>query len=54
MMMMIMIMEQSVESLPGVTEAFGENLPRCHIAHLKSHIIRPVLEPGPLGWEAGD
>jgi hypothetical protein len=39
MMMMMMIVEQSVEcELAGETEGLGENLPQCHFFHHKSHM----------------
>jgi hypothetical protein len=54
MMMMIMIVEQSVEcEFSGETEVLRKNLPQCHFVHHKSQMTRPGLEPGPLRWEPG-
>jgi hypothetical protein len=47
----IMIMEKSVEWLPGETEVLGENLTQCRFVHHKPHML-PVREPGPPRWEA--
>jgi hypothetical protein len=39
MMMMLMIVEQSVEcELAGETEVLGENVLQCHFVHQKSNI----------------
>jgi hypothetical protein len=36
----MMSVEQSVEcELAEKTEVLGENLPQCHFAHYKSHMI---------------
>jgi hypothetical protein len=48
----MMTVEQSVEwELAGETEVHGENLPQCHFAHHKSHMIWTELEHGPTLWE---
>jgi hypothetical protein len=40
--------------IAGETEVLKENLPQRHFVHLKSHMTRPGLEPGPPQWEASD
>jgi hypothetical protein len=37
----------------GKPEELGENLSQCHLAHHKSHMDWPGIEPGPPRWEAG-
>ena len=31
-----------------------KNLPQCHLAHHKSYMESPGMEPQPSGWQAGD
>jgi hypothetical protein len=50
----IVRMENYVEWMAGETEVLGENLPRRHFVHHKSHLTRPGFEPGPPRWEASD
>jgi hypothetical protein len=47
-------MEKLVESMAGEIEELGENLPRRHFVHHKSHLTRPGIETGPPLWEASD
>jgi hypothetical protein len=42
-------MENLVEWMAGETEVLGENLPRRHFVHNKSHLTRPGLNPGRRG-----
>jgi hypothetical protein len=50
----IVRMENLVKWMAGETVVFGENLPRRHFIHNKSHLTRPGIEPGPPRWEASD
>jgi hypothetical protein len=50
----IVRMEKLVEWMAGETELLGENLPRRHFVHHKSHLTRPGVEPGPPRWEASN
>jgi hypothetical protein len=47
----IVRMENLVEWMAGESEVLGENLPRRHFVHHKSHLTRPGTEPGPPRWE---
>jgi hypothetical protein len=47
-------MDNLVAWMAGETEVLGENLPRRHLVHQKSHLTRPGIEPGPPRWEASD
>jgi hypothetical protein len=42
----IVRMENLVEWMAGETEVLGENLPRRHFVHHKSHFARSGIEPG--------
>jgi hypothetical protein len=52
-LIVMMIVEQSVECLAEETEVLVENLSQGRFVH-KSHMAWPGLEPGPPLWEAGD
>jgi hypothetical protein len=49
----IMMMQQLMELLAGETEVLGENLPQCHFAHNKPHML-PGRESGPPRLDASD
>jgi hypothetical protein len=52
-MIVKMIVEKWMECrVAGETEVLRENLPQHHFC--PSHMTRPVFEPGPPRWEAGD
>jgi hypothetical protein len=45
----IVRMENLGEWMAGETEVLGENLPRRHFVHHKSHLTRPGMNPGRRG-----
>jgi hypothetical protein len=53
-MMVIMIVEQSVELSAREIEAFWENLHQLHFVHHKSHVIGLGFEPGEPFLKASD
>jgi hypothetical protein len=38
----------------GKPKYYKKTLSQCHFVHHKSHMDRPVIEPGLLLWEAVD
>jgi hypothetical protein len=48
----IVRMENLVEWMAGETEVLGENLPRRHFVHHKSHFPDPGLNPGRRGGKS--
>jgi hypothetical protein len=53
--MMMVNMEKLVERrFARETVIMGGNMAKCNFLHQKFHIALPVIEPGPMRWNAGD